>query len=65
MQDILSLGAIFILRKDIGVGGPENGNFPLLYVGKMSLRSTLARTDLLYMLNWGTQWIMVSYLKNK
>ena len=38
MQDILSLGAIFILRKDIGVGGPENGNFPLLYVVKMSLR---------------------------
>ena len=34
----LSLGAIFILRKDIGVGGPENGNFPLLYVVKMSLR---------------------------
>ena len=31
------LGAIFILRKDIGVGGPENGNFPLLYVVKMSL----------------------------
>ena len=31
--------AIFILRKDIGwVGGPENGNFPLLYVVKMSLR---------------------------
>ena len=30
--------AIFILRKDIGVGGPENGNFPLLYVMKMSLR---------------------------
>ena len=27
------LGAIFILRKDIGVGGPENSNFPLLYVG--------------------------------
>ena len=24
---------------------------------------TLARTDLLYMLNWGTQWKMVSYLK--
>ena len=37
MQDILSLGAIFILRKDIGVGGPENGNFPLLYGVKMSL----------------------------
>ena len=33
-----SLGAIFILRKDIGVGGPENWNFPLLYVVKMSLR---------------------------
>ena len=32
------LGAIFILLKDIGVGGPENGNFPLLYVVKMSLR---------------------------
>ena len=32
------LGAIFLLRKDIGVGGPENGNFPLLYVVKMSLR---------------------------
>ena len=30
------LGTIFILRKVIGVGGwvggPENGNFPLLYV---------------------------------
>ena len=37
MQDILSLGAIFILRMDIGVGGPENGNFPILYVIKMSL----------------------------
>ena len=24
---------------------------------------TLARTDLLYMLNWGTQWTMVSYFK--
>ena len=34
----LTLGAIFILRKDIGVGGPENGNFPLLYVVKLSLR---------------------------
>ena len=35
---ISPLGAIFILRKDIGVGGPENGNFSLLYVVKMSLR---------------------------
>ena len=26
-------------------------------------KPTLARTDLLYMLNWGTQWTMVSYLK--
>ena len=33
----VTLGAIFILRKDIGVGGPENGNFPLLDVVKMSL----------------------------
>ena len=34
------LRAIYILRKDIRVvGGPENGNFPLLYVVKMSLRS--------------------------
>ena len=32
------LGTILILRKGIGVGGPENGNFPLLYVMKMSLR---------------------------
>ena len=32
------LGAIFTLRKDIGVGGPENGKFPLLYVVKMSLQ---------------------------
>ena len=31
------LGAIFILRKDIGVGGPGIGNFLLLYVVKMSL----------------------------
>ena len=38
MYPIGRLGAIFILRKDIGVGGPENGNFPLLYVVKMSLR---------------------------
>ena len=28
-----------------------------------NLHNTLARTDLLYMLNWGTQWTMVSYLK--
>jgi hypothetical protein len=27
----------YILRKDIGVGDSENGNFPLLYVVKMSL----------------------------
>ena len=27
-----------MLRKDIGVGGPENGNFLLLYVMKMPLR---------------------------
>ena len=27
------------------------------------LNPTLARTDLLYMLNWGTQWTMVSYLE--
>ena len=33
------LGAIFISRKDIGVGGPENGNFSLLYLVKMSLRA--------------------------
>ena len=31
------LGTIFISYKGIGVGGPENGNFPLLYVMKMSL----------------------------
>ena len=30
-----TLGSIYILRKDIGVGGgSENGNFPLLYVMK-------------------------------
>ena len=39
------LGAIFILLKDIGVGGPENGNFPLLYVVKMSLHRWIA-TDI-------------------
>ena len=33
-----ALGAIFILRKGIGVGGPENSNFSLRYVVKMSLR---------------------------
>ena len=33
----LYVGAIFILRKDIGVGGPEIGNFPLLCLVKMSL----------------------------
>jgi hypothetical protein len=30
-------GAIFIIRMDIGVGGPENGNFLLIYVVKISL----------------------------
>jgi hypothetical protein len=34
----LTLGNIFILRKGIWVGCPENGNFPLLYEMKMSLR---------------------------
>ena len=33
----MPLGAIFIIRKEIGVGGPENGDFPLLYVVKMAL----------------------------
>ena len=34
------LGAIFILRKDLEVGGgSENGNFPLLYAMKMPLRT--------------------------
>ena len=28
----------WVILKDIGVGGLENGNFPLLYVVKMSLR---------------------------
>ena len=37
-KTVRRLGAIFILRKDIRVGGPENGNFPLLYIVKMSLR---------------------------
>ena len=46
MQDILSLGAIFILRKDIGVGGPENGNFHLLYVVKMPLRRWVVQKSL-------------------
>ena len=31
-------GSIYILGKDIGAGGSEKGNFPLLYVMKMSLR---------------------------
>ena len=34
-------GAVFILRKDIGVGGPENGNFPLLYVGGWVVQKSL------------------------
>ena len=32
------LGTIYILRKEIGEGGSENDNFPLLYVMKMTLR---------------------------
>ena len=36
----IPLGTIFILRKDIRVGGgSEDDNFPLLYVLKMSLRT--------------------------
>ena len=39
------LGAIFILRKGMrGGGGPENGNFPLLYVVKMPLRRWVGGT---------------------
>ena len=34
----------------------------LLYF-KSNGYTTLAGTDLLCMLNWGTQWTMVSYLK--
>ena len=30
---------------------------------KIQTLATLALTDLLCMLNWGTQWTMVSYLK--
>ena len=34
--------SLYILRKDIGVGGPEYGNFPLIYVlVKMTLRKYL------------------------
>ena len=45
-------GTIFILRRDIGVGGSENGNFHLLYAMKMSLHrgvggSKQAKTPLL------------------
>ena len=37
--DISALGAIFILRKDIGVGGQKMAIFPYFtYVVKMSLR---------------------------
>ena len=40
LEHFFKLGAIFILRKDIRVGGPENGNFTLgsVYVVKMSVR---------------------------
>ena len=38
VPSMCSLGAIFLLRMDIGVGGPENANFPLPYVVKMSFR---------------------------
>ena len=38
MATLLCLGTIYVLRKDIRVrGGSENGNFPLLYVMKMTL----------------------------
>ena len=36
---LVDLGAIlYYVRIEGWVGGPENGNFPLLYVVKMSLR---------------------------
>ena len=34
-----------MLNKSIGVGGPENGNFPLLYVVKMSLGRWVGGSD--------------------
>ena len=41
------LGTIFILCKDIGVGRwSRNGNFPLLYVMKMSIRRWVVQTNL-------------------
>ena len=39
----------------------SNQTFRLL--GTHPMLFTLAGTDLLCMLNWGTQWTMVSYLK--
>ena len=46
----ITQGTIHILRHHIfGIFGPPS--------------PTLAGTDLLCMLNWGTQWTMVSYLK--
>ena len=41
------------------------GDFKICGIHQHHAVSTLARTDLLYMLNWGTQWTMVSYLEKK
>ena len=47
IKPYIILGATFILRKDIGVGGPETGNFPLLmewkcpYVGGWAVKKSL------------------------
>ena len=49
------LGAIFILCKDIGVGGPENGNFPLTLCRKYVLK---------YVGGWTVQKSLKSPLRN-
>ena len=42
----LTSHALYYKIPYIGVGGPENGNFPLLYVVKMSLRRWVVQKSL-------------------
>ena len=44
----------------VGLNNHDSPDNAQAVSGAYRLVVTLARTDLLYMLNWGTQWTMVS-----
>ena len=52
---------LFLSKKTVWCSGPNDFGCDQKQI--VLVLVTLARTDLLYMLNWGTQWTMVSQLE--